>query len=341
MTKPVASQRDFQDVREEAAARLLRRQAGSRRDDADLAAWLRQDPDHRRAYDEVIHAWESLGAMAAVPAVSRLRTEALLRNPPLRTRVAPAMWAAAAAGVLLTILALPLGMRLWSAAPGGPAAVEDYVTRKGQTSAVTLADGSIVTLDTQSRLRVAFSPSQRRLQLVSGQAYFQVAHDVNRPFVVRAEDREVVAVGTEFDVRLDPQQTSVTLVKGKVLARPAQGGPSAAGRAPISLLPGDRLTFVSGHTTSVIDQVDVGALTSWRAGRLSFDAVRLADAAREMNRYATTPIVIADPELNDLRVSGSFQAGQVASFAAGLSEVFPIRLRETREGIVLTRRRGR
>src|SRR5690606_15701139 len=95
-----------------------------------------------------------------------------------------------------------------------------YSTGIGQRSTVTLQDGSIVELNAQTRIKVAFGAERRSVQLLDGQAIFRVAKDASRPFVVHAGDREIIALGTAFDVRLDPSAMRVTLLEGKVAVRP-------------------------------------------------------------------------------------------------------------------------
>src|SRR5262249_53719521 len=154
------------------------------------------------------------------------------------------------------------------------------------------------------------------VHLLRGQAYFEVAKDHDRPFVVEAQNRRFVAVGTAFDVRLDGAQVKVTMVEGTV--RVESVADTHAGSADIQRPASPPMA----HTTNLItagqqlvadstlnDQVsrtDPERSTSWRRGQIIFDDTRLADAVAEINRYSEAKIELADPALADLRLSGAF-----------------------------------
>jgi transmembrane sensor len=323
-------------VREQAADWLVRRQERGGRDDAAFVRWLAESPEHKQAFDEVSRAWEGLGAMSSVGAVNQMRNDALMAYPPRR---AGKTWsvaiAASAAIAIVAVGAHELSSR-YTARQSAAFAVQEYRSSRGERASITLRDGSVVTLDTNSRLQVQLGPRERRLRLLAGQAYFEVAHDSSRPFIVTAADRDIVAIGTQFDVRLDGARTSVTLAQGRVEVRPVA---KRAGTVHVArLIPGQRMHYQVADPDFVIGNVDVSAVTSWREGRLRFDDVRLADAVAEMNRYAVAPIVIEDASLQDIRVSGVFQVGQSAAFAAALTDLFPVKVKTSGDVISLYRR---
>jgi transmembrane sensor len=202
-----------------------------------------------------------------------------------------------------------------------------YATRVGERSTIRLADGSVVTLDTASRVSLDLTATNREVHLLKGQANFQVAKDKARPFVVYAADRRITAVGTAFDVRLDQRGVCVTLVEGKVavdqLATRAEHQTHHESVARTQLEAGEQLTAPVGGTASVRG-AHLERSTSWREGRLVFEADRVADAIAEMNRYSPAPIVIADSSIGDLRISGVFSTDKPQAFADALTEYFRI-----------------
>ncbi|MDT9599197.1 FecR family protein [Sphingosinicella rhizophila] len=333
-----------QRLDEAAAAWLARRHEGlGPREEEAFLAWLGADPVHKQAYDRLAHGWAALDAMAAVPRISALRSEALVAHPP-RRRLS-AQWAAIAAMLLLAFI---IGVGLFArpdrlgpddARTAAAAAPRDLRTVKGERSTMMLADGSTITLNTDTRVRIAFAPAERRVILLAGQAYFEVAQDKARPFVVGAGDREVVALGTAFEVRFDRAKVAVALVEGKVKVRPRTDVETGSGAsAAAELKPGEQLVFALNSPATSIRAADVANLTRWREGQVRFDAAPLAEAVAEMNRYSMMPIVIEDPRLAAMQVSGVFQTGQSRNFVAALTELFPVAAETTETEIQLRKR---
>jgi transmembrane sensor len=198
---------------------------------------------------------------------------------------------------------------------------------------------------------VRYEKSLRRVVLDRGEAFFEVARHPDRPFVVAAGGREIRALGTQFLVRAEPQRLSITLVEGKVTvsgpatpavsvsenARTIQVPPSnsAGTSSVVTLSPGERLTLASA-TVPRIDRPSIERVTAWERGQISFDNSRLADAVAEMNRYSRTPIVLHDPTVAGIRVSGIFEIGDSAYFAQAVSRLYHLRLLDQgSHGIVL------
>jgi transmembrane sensor len=328
-----------------AASWFARRRAGpNARDERAFAEWLEADPANRTAYAEVANAWALAGTAASDPEIIAMRGEALMLRPADR-RGARVWFAGIAAAVLLAI-----GVGYWTHVDGPEtvkvAALERGVlqTAVGERSTVTLADGSVVTLNTSSKVRIAFTPGRRNVSLIAGQALFQVAKDSTRPFVVSAGDRQVVAIGTEFEVRLEKAGVRVTLLEGRVQVRPRADVEAAAvarGEAagPVATLePGEQL-LATPFGRLAVKAAAVSDVVSWREGRVRFDDMALTDAVAEMNRYSVTPIVIGDPAVAGIRVSGAFRTGQTDAFIASITEIFPVTARHEVDRIVLLQKR--
>lgn len=333
MRQPAAIPPEMADPDEAAATWFARRREGlSHRGEIEFADWLDRDPRHRASYEAVTRAWELSGQTASHPSICALRSEALMMRPK-RSRALPAL----AASVALTIGAITAVQLAPQSRDGGSptqiAAEASQIrllqTALGERSSVTLEDGSMVTLNTETRVRVDYTPDQRALTLLAGQALFQVAKDASRPFVVTAGDRQVVALGTKFEVRLDKSQVQVALIEGKVNVRdlPTKGQTSER-VAPVraaTLEPGEQLVALAGGPTRIAT-VDVERLTSWQDGRVRFDDTPLVEAVAEMNRYSRTKIVITDPTISNIRVSGAFRTGQPNNFATAVSDLFPVEI---------------
>jgi transmembrane sensor len=280
-----------------------------------FAAWLAQSVDHRTAYESVKETWTQVRSTALDPQILALRHETALRlTRRASAAIRPLRWAAAA--VVLIVLcgtAATLGgwLPLHDSPPGRD--TSRYATAIGERMAVTLNDGSQVTLDTQSELSVAFTSSERVVRLLRGQVYFKVAKNRERPFAVEVLKRRIVAVGTAFDVRVEGTQVRVAMVEGTVRVDAA------------TITAGEQLIADAG----IADQISVSdpeRLTSWLHGQIVFDNTRLADAVAELNRYSNTKIQLADPKIAQLHLSGAFATGRPALFIEAVTSYFPVQV---------------
>ena len=287
--------------------------------------WLAQSPEHERAYAEIDRAWSVLRAGAHEPEILALRHEAALRlcretSRSLRPlRFATAVALVLALGGTATLLSTVLE-------PFNTETDRIYTTAVGERLLVTLPDGSQVTLDTQSRLRVALSKRERYVKLVQGEALFEVAKDRTRPFVVEARNQRLVAVGTAFDVRVEDTQMKVTMIEGTVRVEPATATPESrtTSPSPARMLTAGEQLVVGTQSEDYIHPTDPDRATSWRRGQVIFDDTRLADAVGELNRYSETQIVLADPTLADLRLSGAFATGRPNVFVEAVTSYFAV-----------------
>jgi transmembrane sensor len=298
--------------------------------------WLAQSPEHERAYAAIDRAWSVLQAGVHEPEILALRHEAALRLSraasrslrPLRfaTAVALVLALGGIATLLVTHSLAERSILAWVLEPSNTETERIYTTTVGERLVVTLLDGSQVTLDTQSQLRVAWSKRERNMKLVRGQALFEVAKDRTRPFVVEARKQRLVALGTAFDVRVEDGQMKVTMIEGTVRVEPATAT-SDSRTTPLSpariLTAGEQLV-VDAQSEDHIHPADPDRATSWRRGQIIFDDTRLADAVGELNRYSETQIVLSDPTLADLRLSGAFATGRPNVFVEAVTGYFAV-----------------
>lgn len=205
----------------------------------------------------------------------------------------------------------------------------------GKTRVVTLDDGSRITLDTSSQVRVVFKDTSRDIELLQGQAHFEVAKDIHRPFRVRTKSAEVVAVGTVFDVAALSARTTVTLIEGRVNVRTLSGPPQVEPRV-VALTPGQQLGIASDGQFLDKKTVKIASVTAWQRGTIVLDDIPLAEALATINRYSTRQIVIADPQLQSRSISGVFRIGDVETEALVLQRYFGLQEKSrSQDAIVL------
>ncbi len=288
--------------------------------------------ENAAAYALVEQFDNELGAMAAEPEILQLREAALRHKPSFRDgawRLVPPIAAAMAIALVMAWFGF--------SKPDLPAptieadatipARERYETRVGEQRQVRLADGSIVTLNTGSLLEVAYTASRRDVRLLRGEAMFKVAHNAAWPFVVTAADRNVTAIGTAFVVRVDGPAIKVVLVQGKVRVDPLR--PVGLARvipalSEADLTPGEQLTAVEGAGKVSVAATDVQRATSWETGRLIFRGDTIQSAVAEMNRYSDKQILVNDPRISALTVSGVFNEQRPDDFIAAVTTFYPI-----------------
>jgi transmembrane sensor len=214
-----------------------------------------------------------------------------------------------------------------------------YTTPVGAIESVPITDGSKVTLNTDSQIRVTLTETERRIELKHGEAFFEVAHDAKRPFIVRVGNKRVIAVGTKFSVRRDSNdEMQVVVTEGKVRIESAGEAPGSAEDVTAStfLTPGaiarasDAGVLVQRKTLPEAEEQ-----LSWRAGILKFRNQTLADAIAEFNRYNSRKLVIDDPAVAALTIEGNFRATNLEAFARLLETGYPIRVVEEGDRITL------
>jgi transmembrane sensor len=236
----------------------------------------------------------------------------------------------------LTALFFAIGGSVYLAlTPSG----ERYTTPVGGIASVPMADGSKVTLNTDSQIRIALTDTERRVELGHGEAFFEVSKDPVRPFIVHAGGKRVVAVGTKFSVRRDGNDIEVVVTEGKVRVegRAAGQGIRADGSADVFLTPG---SIARADEAGVLIQrktlPEAEEQLSWRTGVLMFRDQSLGDAVAEFNRYNVRKIVIRDPAVAALKIEGNFRATNVDAFVRLLESGFPVRAQVEPDKIVLT-----
>jgi transmembrane sensor len=331
-------------IEEIAADWLAKRDSGAwtQRDETELENWLKSATAHWVAYIRLRAGWEDAGRLkaissgdpSAVPSREERRFVPLFgterafeaSNPELKKRrewrVLP--WAVAAAVMVTVFMAMQFGV----------SDQNHYSTPVGGVSALPLPDGSQVTLNTASEIRVAVTDSERRIVLEQGEAFFNVAKDPARPFVVRVGNRRVTVVGTQFAVRRDRDELRVLVTEGKVRLESEGESPQRAVLLPAGAVArdGDMGVRVEQRTAQ-----DLEEMLSWRSGFIVFQDVELAAAVHEFNRYLPRQMVIEDPAIASIRVGGMFRVSNVEAFLRILQADFPVAVERRGHRIALTK----
>lgn len=224
---------------------------------------------------------------------------------------------------------------------------DKYFTEVGERGDIQLADGTHVTLNTNTRMTVAFMQSLRQVNMPYGEATFQVASDPKRPFVVQAGNRRFEALGTNFDVRvLTPDNVELTVTEGnvKVLYTRVDYEETPALARLRDNMTLDDTTVGALHTALVeprlqfvrkIEAADANTLLAWQQGRLLFKGAALEDALAEVDRYTHTQFVLGDEQLRTVRIGGSFRTGDVAELLRSLRRDYFIDSRRDGQGRVI------
>jgi len=338
----------------------------SRDEKAAFAEWITRSPQHLREYAAV----EALWVEAAVYGTELRRDERVVSLFPGKAGLASGRrvgglvrrvsMAAATASALL------LGGLVWMTSDEALFSAGEmshvYETMKGETRVVSLTDGSVVHLNTSSAVRVAYGDKRRLIRLESGQAYFNVRKDPNRPFLVAVRGTEVEAVGTAFDIEAFGPEMAVTVVEGEVVVRrtgiseeaddagidsqvvahaddeadtAADLGWSASLKAnqQIVLAAGSRAVALPPEPVSVAARTE----TAWRENKLVFDGEPLRRVAKKFNRYNRKQIVVLDEELQELKVSGSFDPRNPEAFVETMAAVAGLTVHEGLEDDIFLR----
>lgn len=308
-----------------AAEWLMRREqpAWSTTDENELQAWLAQSMAHKAAFWRLEEGWTACDRLAAVGQD---------RREPRRFRQ---IWQAAIAASLVLVATWGASDQLIAHFRTQPRSVlVDAHTPVGGRKEINLADGSRITLNTASMVRTAISADHREVWLDRGEAYFDVAHDASRPFVIHVGSRLVTVLGTRFSLRLEEGNLLATVERGRVrIERPTPDGTDQG----IVVTAGD-FAIARDNALLVIKKSHqkVEDALSWRDGMLTFDRTTLAQAASEFNRYNIRQIRLVGPEVQNLQLGGTFKADHVDAFIRLLNQAFGLKVKEQADEIVIS-----
>ena len=323
-------------------------------DEMRFVAWLKESPRNVRDFLLMLsldHALENLDA-ERLHSIEALITKVDQRVTPLTPRPAPAAaaaaarsrrqrWASLAAGVLVAAV----GALLWYAHPG----FHEFETATGEQRTFELEDGSVVSLNTHSRVAVRLGAHAREVRLLRGEALFHVAHDPSRPFLVSTDDAVVQAVGTQFDVYRRDDSTVVAVLEGRVNVTTAAPAPAASGSAaaPVADRGAPRAAAVRSLGASQEAQVshegsvsirevnNVSDTVAWRERRLIFRDQTLEQIVGEFNRYRMQPIRLEGSGVSERVYTGVFDADDADSLIQVLARDPALSVERSGEAVVV------
>ena len=278
-------------------------------------AWLAEHPQHRDEFQVLQGLWTAADLLPAK------RLQALCETLPARRKRQPLVRYAVAASVL----AVALGLGLFSGLNHPTTYTADYSTALGERRHVALPDGSVIDLNSRSRVLVRYEKDRRGIELMEGEAMFSVEHDIHRPFVVEAGSGKVTVTGTRFDVRRELTETRVAVEQGTVKV---QGqGPDV-----ISLTAGLGTRVDAKGVVAAAYAVNPAELTAWRSGKLVFNNASLADVAAEVSRYREKPLTVGNDKVGNLRLTSVFKADNTDALLKALPSILPVAVRTLDDG---------
>ena len=298
----------------EAAAWRVRLSEAGLSGSLEFDIWLRE-PGARAAWQQVNGAWAMFDTLAHEPEMIAARQAALgdAKRAGARLSMPRVMRPLAAIAAVLLIAAVAgVGSYTWLNRP------DDYQTAAGERRVVTLADGSRLSLDASSEVTVQYRKHARDLHLLKGQARFDVAHDKSRPFSVVAGNQRVIATGTAFNIDMAGPKVFVTLIEGHVVVVNEDN----AGRW--ELRAGQQLAALPALPPHIAP-ANTAKVTAWTIGQIVFDDEPLSSVVERVNRYSSTRILIADPGVAQMRISGVLNAGDAPGFVEIVTHYLPVK----------------
>ncbi len=345
---------DRKRIQEDAAAWLSRIDRGlTDTERAGLDSWLQSDQRHIAAFLELAKAWDKLEDLGAL--------SGLVELPPPKTREAAKSMRFGVAVALIGVAIFGLSVLIRESAsdttqnelisassvtsrqvkPDRTGASLVFQTGVGEQRRISLVDGTVVSMNTRSTLRVSFDKALRRVDLQDGEATFEVAHDTERPFIVEASGKTIRAVGTIFTVRAKSKSNvSVIVTEGRVAVSAATsaskaetGNVSPSIRSTRLLEAGDRLELVGNRMQ--LERLSIDAIDdalAWQTGTIVFQGDPLVDALGEVSRYSDARFELTDETIGEMKIAGVFQIRDLNGFVDSLRANLGIGTRRLSDG---------
>ena len=309
----------------------LRGEKVSEKNLEDFSVWITEDKSHQSAWDQALELWETMGAVTHLPVDALLPEDSLqsTEHTETRTDTQPAP----GGGLMEKLQSLwkPMALAFSLVAVGFFAVVnfqpqgEIYTAGTGQYLAVTLADGSVVELNTNSEISVSLTEKFREIELRKGEVFFTVASDKDRPFIVDVAGATVRAVGTAFNIyRVTDQSAIVSVSEG--IVRVEEAGGSSVASAQSQLLTVDEALEIDSVRGLSESSIPTAQTTAWRQGQLLFENTSIGDAVEMLNRYLHKKVVVADDVSKSIKISGTFSSRQKKETLAAVAQALGLEL---------------
>lgn len=300
--------------------------------DTDIAAfeeWCNADPAHEKAYGKISQVGNELSLLAHTHQGENLLqfAEESLNQQPLWRKLKEQVkgYVRLPYGVPISAAVCMIMLVLYVQVPVPLGDI--HQTQVSEIQDVVLADGSVITLGAQSLVEVAYTESMRTVHLRKGQAFFDVAKNPERPFIIKLDDAEISVLGTKFDVHLDSEQATVAVMEGRVSVTPKRiEQPQASKGIMTAILVAGQEVSVStvGFTNKVRSAQTMPG--EWREGRMVYAEAPLGRIIRDINRYYDTPIVLGHQSLHAILMTTSFDTNQVDAFLRNLPDMLPVKV---------------
>ncbi len=317
--------------------------------------WIGQDPTHREAFNAVVDFWSHIDGLPEIQemratgidifnevsgpeesgpeefgpqekaTIVNLRQKKPVKES-LKIRRSWQRWAVAA----MILVVFSVGFNFYgSHLPEGT-----YQTARGEMQTIQLADGSTVYLNTDSKLITDFTDRTRKIELLRGEAKFDVAHDENRPFIVETSRGDIRAVGTSFNIYDREEAVEIIVFEGTVAVDHKKNrldgidAPPKLSETAVLVTDGERIV-VFDNKVSIIraaNALELSQKNAWRNGKLIFRGQKLSDVIREMSRYTNRKIIITDDALSEMKMGGAFDIRDFEALLHAIEDTFPVRI---------------
>ena len=315
----------------------------SDKDRQEFNDWLSEHVDHQQAYEQIELVWQTLGDVSGTAegaALSRsvepfsVQLKSFLSAPvaAIKSLVAAPKYAMGFAVVCVAV-GLLLMLR-----PNEPITTY-YSTQAGEIKTIILADSSEITLGAKSQISSRISDSTRSVDLISGEAFFDVASDRQKPFFVRVNNVSVEVVGTQFNVQKIRDVVSVAVLEGVVNVFGQTNKDSLSVSLPDAVLTaGQKVVKASGRAFESVTAVPPSDLGAWRLGRLIYRDISLADVVTDAGRYFEGKILLQSEDLADVKVTMTLRTDQVAQLPQMLAQTLPLEVHVVSDKIILRKK---
>ena len=304
---------------------------------------MASNPRFAHAYARVEEVWNAFGDVEDPPAPrpAEERNDKYDGSVPISSWIARQnRWSR------LPLKPMALAASLVGAAIVGVWAISSQSNRQiletpaGQNQAFILTDGSRLNLGADTRLEVKMSKNLRQIDLLKGEAFFSVAKDKSRPFIVHSGATSVTAVGTEFSVNRKSDQVLVAVIEGRVSVATGDAANDAAADSERKQLDAGEQLLVDNHAPGSRQARLGNVVTSigWQGNRLAFQSEPLSRVLEDVNRHSPKPITVDDPSLGDLMLTGTLVREDVSGWLESLEQVFPVRVVEGEQKVVIRSR---
>jgi transmembrane sensor len=301
--------------------------------------WLQASPQHESAVARVEALWKLTEQLPRphLPVTMGMETG---RDPARDPQTQAPQWPgrrrhwipmAMAASILIAALGTLVFIRYPQPAPN----LVRYASMVGENRTVKLEDGSEIILGGASEVSVEFTPESRHVILSDGEAFFKVAPNRTRPFVVRSAGGETRAVGTQFDVHRGLEGVTVNVIEGIVQVQSVQSNPGSPASAPVQLGAGSQVSYSTTGDIGAIERAPAERVLAWRSGKLIFVNSSLAEVVSDLNRYSHRPVRMDGDALKELRFTGVIMSDQIPEWLRALQSGSSVKVLETDQEFVL------